>query len=77
MTGWSNQNNKIYEERVDRVKNMGTCKTGVVLLYMESTQQSSNQPKINSKVRNSCGGIGHKTSQSKTCKNHHQYLAMI
>ena len=66
---------QIYEERVDRAKNMGTYQTGVALIGNESTQQSSKQPKNNSKVCKSCGGTGHKTSRSKTCNNHHQYLA--
>ena len=40
---------EIYEERVDRARNMGTIETGVPILAMESTQQSSNQPKTTAK----------------------------
>ena len=68
---------QIYEERVDRARNLGTYQTGVAILADENTQQSSNQPKKNNdKVCSSCGGTKHKTWQSKTCPNHCQYLEM-
>ena len=66
---------QVLEERTDRAENMGTYRAGIAILGTDNTQQSSNSKKNNTKICSSCGGTGHKTWRTKSCPNHHEYLA--